>query len=81
LKFFKEVIKKIVFTLFPHVKHYNERISNLEVAIKQDMFFSQMRGSPARYLKTPKTLSSFFIVARIRLGSKSAVKRFPNVQS
>lgn len=33
MKFFKAVIKKIVFTLFPHVRHYNERISNLELAI------------------------------------------------
>lgn len=31
--FIKKLIKKIAFGLFPHVKHYNERISNLEKVI------------------------------------------------
>lgn len=33
MRILKEIIKKVAFSFFPHIQHYNERISNLEVAV------------------------------------------------
>jgi len=33
MDFIKSLVKKIAFAFFPHIKYYNERISNLELAI------------------------------------------------